>query len=484
MPTQFWLIGNIVEEIDCPEITHKISIPGGLIDELISETKCQLQLKYVEETSEKFEPPYLIFAVGIYDLVPDKNLTNLRDNLNALVSRQRHLRDEFGGLIANLAFPSVYPPIMSRLGASSTIEFHEQQFVDIVFRFYNKWTMTLNFHNRAPMIRMCRAFRCYGGKYNVKPSHLKEDGYQPSTDACRHLTTALSKSVSQIRDNWGNEQPSKGRMIMLESNWSPIKKAESIYLKALSGEDTTKRVVHVPVIDTCQPENQPKYMTKDARKVMGNPSPSKTGNHPYQCAQEDLYSDFSVNTCPESLMPHFDDRTSKTLSDCLELKTVATASSMADCMPRHLHEAAQQMLEQFKRQELAIFSQRQREDRCRLDDFYNELQHIGHHGCANTVAYSGRVNRYEDPGSSYPPCPRPGKRRGPKMGCGRPVLLGHRPMPANEYDEGFYGSQQSQPYWGDAEFYNSQPYGYGEELNRKRATQVPAREAVLKPRLY
>lgn len=324
------------------------------------ETKRQLQLMCQSSSSDgtEYEPPFLIFAVGIYDLMPDVIIKDVINQLNKLVGRERYLREEFGSLISNLTFATMWPPSMVARGASPH-DYQAQQLASIVMRFYNKWILVINNYNQTEIVRFCRGFQCDNGKYKLKLSYVEKDGISPSGVACEHLVRALERGIPRIKDFWNapNKRDGNERMLMRES-WNAITQAHRIYLQALSGQDNSKLAVYVPI-------KKPSSASR--------PSTAKRAGKASFSAQKKQFK--AASSTPSGL-----DRIRGGLgipsSRRPQTDTMKAVTEMAQSCPSGVKEKARRLVEKFQWQDSTIVKQRHAEDQALFAEF---RKHFGAH---------------------------------------------------------------------------------------------------------
>lgn len=335
------------------------------------ETKRQLQLRCQKAVSSDtgFEPPFLIFAVGLHDLMPDAIIKDVVPRLNKLLGRERFLREEFGSLITNLTFTTMWPPSMLYRGASP-IEHHAQQLANIVMRFYNKWVLVINGYNRTNLVRFCRGFQCDRGKYKLKLTYIEHDGIYPSSVCCDYLSAAVEKAIPKIKETWGMVDNCKvNEQMLLRESWNPVLQAERIYLRALSGEDTSKRVVNVPFM---KPSGEPSTPSKTKMVKVCPTQQKKQASSGYGHMMQS--NSTSKHDAHDRIQGY--PGVGNTPSEQRESDAMTTVYEIARGCPDYMYEEAKRLVEEFKWQHSQIMWERQAEDFALLTEFRTHLKKI------------------------------------------------------------------------------------------------------------
>lgn len=380
-------MGSLVKDINPRCVTRKIYVPNATFDTLLEVTREQLQLYFLkaEAMGIKPEPVYVIFCVGIHDIAPTADLTKAVANLNALVQKQAGAREKLGSCVSNVTFTSAYPPSMGKLGATD-LTFHAQQFVNVIFRFYNKWIGILDCHNRSGFVRMCRPFVSGGGKYTLKINQLAEDGIMPNAATVTAVTRGIDGNVEKIRADWytlneHKSNPNESVLNLMAGNWDAVLKAEVVYLDASAGVDLSKRVVGVPFYRIMPEDRKKPIETRKKRVLLSHTPMTISAKVNTQNMQKKLPAqDANKTPCtaqhfkPICGAPAENDVRLYKEFNVTSLRTYKLCERLTTLAPQHLSSDARKLLLAFKSEEDALNLLRIKADRKQLLDFKNALK--------------------------------------------------------------------------------------------------------------
>ena len=261
----------------------KICIPHADYDQHIQETKSQLQMYCLEaeKANKKPEPVLVIIAAGTLEIAGNMAPTMRRDvrgakkRISVLINKQASLRKELGPVVANVSIATMWPPCAQRLGAESAA-FHAQQYMNLVMRFYNKWTYIQNTYNRVPIIRLDKSFYCSKGKYTLRAGNICDDGVTLNSITGATVSGIVDRSLEKNKAIW-SAVSTTGEGMDLVPHWKLISEAEQIYLKAFDGKCLDEIKVDIPYVSVAAP---PKEIVKDSgeREMQNGHIPPKTKN--------------------------------------------------------------------------------------------------------------------------------------------------------------------------------------------------------------
>ena len=245
-----------MKDVKPSNISKRITKPKATLETLLAEVKQELQRhERLTAKGQVPEPVFIIFAVGLYDLVPDSMPVSLIKNLNGMVAKMRTVKEElkfYFKSVCNICFALTYPPSMFKIGAGDFVR-HAQQFVDIVFRWYNRWVTDLNGYLGTGRCRLDKPYHCVSGRYKLKQGQIAEDGINPTEATAKAFERSINKYVDivkeRIRTKEGFTVEERGHNLLAQS-WACIKKAESVYLNAISGRNTTFEHVFMPFVSS------------------------------------------------------------------------------------------------------------------------------------------------------------------------------------------------------------------------------------------
>ena len=234
-----------------------------------------------EKANKKPEPVLVIIAAGTLEIAGNMAPTMRRDvrgakkRISVLINKQASLRKELGAVVANVIIATMWPPCAQRLGAESAA-FHAQQYMNLVMRFYNKWTYIQNTHNRVPIIRLDKSFYCSKGKYTLRAGNICDDGVTLNSITGATVSGIVDRSLEKNKAIWSAVSTTCEGMDLVP-HWKLISEAEQIYLKAFDGKCLDEIKVDIPYVSVAAP---PKEIVKDSgeREMQNGHIPPKTKN--------------------------------------------------------------------------------------------------------------------------------------------------------------------------------------------------------------
>lgn len=393
-PKQFWLVGATIEDVKPSLIDKRICIERATLDTLVKEVKQQLKshVASAEALKKVVEPVFIIFAVGIYDLAPDGVPVSLLTNLNKLVARERGLLDELRlscDAVSNIRFATTYPPSMEHLGAGEFAK-HAQQYVNLAFRWYNRWTYIVNALNGGGACQLAKPFYCFCGRYKLKITKLAADGVLPSAKTAEIFGELMDKYVDMFKQNYEKEESSflndTYDTDLLIKTWSTVKRAEKLYLDAFSGICTTFQVITMPTGGIVSDDTQEsKGISQSGIGIVG------------KAEQQDFSKSMEIEQVEDKVafaepptkirrvvkdsktgMPRRKVDADEALEEVAEvdLHMYHVAKSIVQQCPYHIQSKALTLLQEFKQKEAKILEQRLMADRERVSNFQEQMKNI------------------------------------------------------------------------------------------------------------
>lgn len=380
------MVGSTIKKINANSINKKIYGERATLEKLVEDLKSALtsyEQTFVASESD-IEPVYIIFALGIYDLLPDFTPISLLKNLNELVGKMRTLKDElkfYHKSVSNVCFTTAYPADMERLGSGDFTQ-HAQQFVDMVFRWFNRWVTDLNGFNGTGRCRLDKPFPCLAGKYKLKKGQLADDGINPSDATVKHFEKSLDKYVSVVKERIKAKEPftsDEKDASLLSQTWSCLKKAESVYLDAVSGQKRTFEYVFMPYASSnIAKSDNSEQDTNEAKAPIG--VPAEKGDESWYKTS----SSVQPERCTEKASTEYNRIVHRASEDVIneqdnELYVYKVAEQYVKQRSQGSQDVPQKavtLLSDFRASEKAIHRRREMEDRERIAIFQLRMKNI------------------------------------------------------------------------------------------------------------
>ena len=446
-PKHIWLVGGFTKDVKPSKITRHICIDKATLSQLLEEVRKQLKSHVASKNPDgTVDTVFIVFAVGLFDLITDATAVSLLKNLNELVSRERQLREElafYENVVSNICFASVYPPSMEALGAGVYSK-HAQQFVDLVFRWYNRWTLILNNFNGSGICRMDKPFHCAKGVYKLKTTQLEADGIMPTASTAKLLESFVDKFVLRLQELWAKKESFPAEtfdQVVLKKSWTSVLEAEKVYLDAFSGAAQSFKVVNMPFFSAHFEESVPVDESNRPKvdEVKSSPEQAKSSSDfaiPIRSVStkhnEKKASSETVDVCTDlsERLPKEDDhslpnasvvsgdssnstsskrayrvligdsddlRTSDADEQYLNLYHVAQ-KIVAQCSV-HIQSKALNLLNTFKQEELEVHERRVAEDRERVANFQkkiNGMKNLTMASSPSTVSKQSKIGQQKE----------------------------------------------------------------------------------------
>lgn len=359
---EFWLVGSVTKYMT-PRLVHRhIFIPYVTLETLLLRLAENLIL---HKQSKPHTTVHVIFCVGIPDMVPDSCPVDLVKNLNVLIDKLIHLKQELtagDSPVVNITVAIVYPPCVKRLHVSEKLGKLAQQFIHFAFRFFNRFTHILNNCNSTEVCHIGEPFQCKYGKYKLKPSHIEDDGVMPTQNCAAMMSDSVDTHVGAMRaaGRYAVCRPRSYDLFQTRALWAALLESEKYCLDAfLSAEEdfVFKEVaVHIDserFPDSFEtPENEgTASITVDGQLKLQISTDITKVFRPY--SQDDLQS-IGVD----------------------QLKNYGQAADMVSAGPPHIRRGAQRLLRVLKNKEALVILARQRDDTRRVAEFRKKIKMI------------------------------------------------------------------------------------------------------------